>query len=208
MCVMSRALRRGLAVFPRYVACDGCGRTPIGARYMCVHWNRPRSRAVAHTLVRCLDCKPANPLQSVNLCLDCTDKEAPFASPRKLDHAPTHDMLKTLRVLAIRELLCTLNQARLRLASAHTRFPDAEAKPLTAASAATDAPIPECRLCAKAVSRPCWTCIECPGGECGLSSNNLPLNGAFRSFPLRLLRAHAACHIGAESKASREAGEQ
>ncbi|KZV91124.1 hypothetical protein EXIGLDRAFT_676374 [Exidia glandulosa HHB12029] len=123
------------------VNCDGCKGSPIGARFIC------------------LDCRPANPDQRIDLCSNCTEKAVSAPAPRNLEHVASHDMVKTLRVLSRRELVQVLNAGRSRLATARTRLGKVK-------DSKTDETIvaETCRMCSKEVTQPCWYCIECTGG--------------------------------------------
>ncbi|KZV96120.1 hypothetical protein EXIGLDRAFT_833894 [Exidia glandulosa HHB12029] len=124
------------------IGCDGCRGSPIGPRFIC------------------LDCKPADPNRGIDLCSKCRDATLSFPAPRSLEHVPSHDMLKTLRVLTRRELVRTLNFGRWRLAIARQRL---ELEKEYSIESESRSRCLNHRVCGSTVAKPCWSCIECPG---------------------------------------------
>ncbi|KAH7099932.1 hypothetical protein BKA62DRAFT_673164 [Auriculariales sp. MPI-PUGE-AT-0066] len=129
--------------------CDACEEQIIGGYY------------------RCLDCTiPGDPTIAIELCTDCSDKPASHTTDNDqvLDHHPSHNMFKSLRVVQLRELVLVLKRCRDEiqspldiLAKAETYLnrggneDDNEEEPY----------IPTCVYCDERVSKPCWYCTEC-----------------------------------------------
>ncbi|KAH7099931.1 hypothetical protein BKA62DRAFT_673163 [Auriculariales sp. MPI-PUGE-AT-0066] len=142
-----------------HCTCDYCGDQIIGG------YNR------------CLDCRiDGYPQVSIELCTDCSDKPATRETDMGdiLKHHPSHNMLKSLRVLQVREIVLILRRCRDAVQPALDMISKAELY-LNRSKSETDDNkdededegeeeepfIPKCVYCDERVSKPCWYCTEC-----------------------------------------------
>ncbi|EJD53365.1 hypothetical protein AURDEDRAFT_180879 [Auricularia subglabra TFB-10046 SS5] len=139
--------------------CDSCEAYIVGARH------------------KCLVCKTANPWDGIDLCINCTDKHV-YIHDKNLEHHPSHDILKTLRFLPLRQIVRVLRAANQGVTTAKEIFAKADSYLAKAEYAANgqdgqddagnkgddtdeEVLIPSCFYCQQQVSRPCWYCAEC-----------------------------------------------
>ncbi|KAI0692702.1 hypothetical protein BC835DRAFT_1416357 [Cytidiella melzeri] len=158
------------SLLPHHTAsCDPCGATCEGCRYVCLDCvaNATEEAHFAHTVDFCK--------------LSCSDTTIhPNPSAVKLPHAPSHNLLKMLTFLHLRDMPLVYTQAKravevmqrtLTLVSqnavGHSDDSAEESDPRTTApdfskvSPPQNTTRPQCAVCRKDVTLPCWLCIQC-----------------------------------------------
>ncbi|KAH7099791.1 hypothetical protein BKA62DRAFT_831480 [Auriculariales sp. MPI-PUGE-AT-0066] len=129
--------------------CDVCHHQIIGGYY------------------RCLDCKnDGDASLCIQLCTDCSDQPATHKTNngQVLNHHPSHNMMKSLRTLQLREIGPALSRCHYALPFPHPMIAKADA--YFAAGGGEDNNeeepyIPKCVYCDERVSMPCWYCTDC-----------------------------------------------
>ncbi|KAJ7246566.1 hypothetical protein B0H12DRAFT_758041 [Mycena haematopus] len=110
--------------------------------------------------VTCLTCRLEETFDTVDFCDNPTcmyAKVIPTGMTRP--HLPTHDIFKVRRNVHTRQFGKTYRQAQEALKKARAFFPDPQDEKAEPLKSALDAP--RCAVCRRAVTQPCWFCVQC-----------------------------------------------
>ncbi|KAF7302096.1 hypothetical protein MIND_00776400 [Mycena indigotica] len=113
---------------------------------------------IGGTRVICLTCRLEGTFDTVDFCdtLSCTSVKVVPSGLTKA-HLPNHDILKVKRVVHIRYFGRTFRDAQAALKRSREFFAD----PSDQEPRKRHKPAPNCRVCRRTVSQPCWFCVQC-----------------------------------------------
>ncbi|KAH7099790.1 hypothetical protein BKA62DRAFT_278356 [Auriculariales sp. MPI-PUGE-AT-0066] len=116
---------------------------------------------------RCLDCKDDGDASlCIQLCINCIDKPVTYTADNGhiLNHHPSHDLVKSIRMLHLRDIGPALSRCRYALPFPHPLIAEADAYFDGGGSqdnSQEEPYIPTCVYCEERVSMPCWYCTDC-----------------------------------------------